>query len=189
MTDQGMDQADRRVLYLVCCGSPVAKYVHTMVELAQADGWTVCVMTTPYGRRFVDVPKLETLTGFPVRSDYKQPDEPDVLPLPSAFVVAPATVNTVNKWAAGICDNVALGYLVEGYGLGIPTIVAPYSNRAHTAHPTFQESLQRLRAWGVTVLWDGDSAADHAPREGNAELFPWHLVLAALRDCFRVSDT
>jgi flavoprotein len=29
-------------------------------------------------------------------------------------IVAPATVNTINKWAAGICDTLALGILVEG---------------------------------------------------------------------------
>jgi flavoprotein len=34
------------------------------------------------------------------------PDEPDELPAADAVVVAPATFNTVNKWAAGIKPDV-----------------------------------------------------------------------------------
>lgn len=178
-----------RVLYLVCCGCSPTRYAHTMVELAQADGWTVCVMTTPYGRRFADVPRLEALTGFPVRSEYKQPDEPDVLPMPHTLAVAPATVNTINKWGAGICDTVALGYLVEGYGLGLPTVALPYSNKAHMAHPKFRENVQTLRSWGVTVLWGDDLPAEHAPREGHAHQFPWTLVLDTVNKRFAEQTT
>jgi hypothetical protein len=35
------------------------------------------------------------MTGHPVRTSYKLPDEPDVLPPPDAILVAPATFNTV----------------------------------------------------------------------------------------------
>jgi hypothetical protein len=60
-----------------------------------------------------DSAELARLTGHPVRSEYKHPDEPDVLPPPDAIVVAPATTNTTIKWAAGISDTLALGLLVE----------------------------------------------------------------------------
>jgi hypothetical protein len=36
----------------------------------------------------------------PVRTSYKDPDAPDILPPPSAFAAVPATFNTINKWAA-----------------------------------------------------------------------------------------
>jgi flavoprotein len=49
--------------------------------------------------------------------------------------VASATFNTVNKWAAGISDTLALGILCEAYGMGIPTAVLPYLNPAQSAHP------------------------------------------------------
>lgn len=168
------------VLYLICCGAPPAKYADRMVDQAHERGWQVCVMTTPYGRRFVDVDRLEELTGHPVRSDYKQPEEPDALPPAQAIVVAPATVNTINKWGAGICDTVALGYLVEGIGLGLPLVAVPYSNRAHVSHPRFRENLMLLRSWGVTVLWGDDVLILHEPGQGQAERFPWHLALDAL---------
>jgi hypothetical protein len=58
---------------------------------AQAAAWKVCVITTPQGTKFLDVPLVEQLTGYPVRSEYKRPEEPDVFPRADAIVVFPAT--------------------------------------------------------------------------------------------------
>jgi phosphopantothenoylcysteine decarboxylase len=168
------------VLYIIACAAPHARDVAQLVTSAQSAGWDVCVLTTPYGRRFVDVPALERLTGHSVRSDYKQPDEPDVLPPPEAIIVAPATVNTINKWAAGICDTLALGLLVEAYGLGLPVVALPSTNRAHAAHPMFAESIARLRSWGVIVLWGDENHPTFDPRTGSGGPIPWHLTLRAL---------
>ena len=110
------------VLYVIACAAPPAADVGRLVSLAQQRGWDVCVLTTPSGRRFTDPAALERQTGHPVRSEYKNPAEPDVLPDPDAIIVAPATVNSVNKWAAGICDTLALGILVEGIGLKLPIV-------------------------------------------------------------------
>jgi len=63
---------------------------------------------TPQASKFVDLALLEQLTGYAVRSDYKRPEEPDVLPRTDAIVVFPATFNTLNKWALGISDTLAL---------------------------------------------------------------------------------
>ena len=73
----------------------------------RAKRWDVCVIATPSAVRFIDVPSLADPTGHPVRSEYKQPDEPDVLPPPEAVVVDPATFNTINKWAAALVERVA----------------------------------------------------------------------------------
>jgi flavoprotein len=84
----------------------------------------------------------------PVRSEYKDPGEPDVLPPTDAVIVAPATVNTINKWAAGICDTLALGILVAATGKCLPLVALPFSNYAHAAHPAFIENVGKLRSWG-----------------------------------------
>ena len=73
-----------RVLYVIACAAPPAQDVGQLVRLAQAGGWDVCVLATPSGRKFTDVAALEQLTGHPVRSEYKNPGEPDVLPPPDA---------------------------------------------------------------------------------------------------------
>jgi phosphopantothenoylcysteine synthetase/decarboxylase len=91
-------------------------------------------------------------------------------------------VNTINKWAAGIADTLALGLVVEGVGLGLPIVAIPYTNSAMAAHPAFAESIARLRGWGVTVLYGDDVVKLHPPGTGEsrAEPFPWHLALDAL---------
>jgi phosphopantothenoylcysteine synthetase/decarboxylase len=180
-TGQPHTSEHRAVLYVIACGSPLARHVGRLVELAQADDWDVCVVTTPDGAKFVDQASLVRQTGHPVRTHYKNPGDPDVLPPADAMVVCPATVNTVNKWAAGIADTLALGLIVEGLGLGLPIVAVPYTNRAMAAHPAFGESIERLRSWGVTMLYGDDVIELHQPGIGeNRTDFPWHLPLDAL---------
>ena len=172
-----------RVLYVVACGSPVARKVGVLVGLAMSDGWDVCVITTPDGLKFVDTAALAAQTGHQVRSTYKSPGDPDVLPPPDAIIVAPATVNTVSKWASGIADTLALGLLVEAYGKGLPIVAMPYTNEAMAAHPAFRENIERLRSWGVSVLFGEDVVELHPPGTGDRHVdrFPWALTLDVLR--------
>ncbi|HKD97399.1 MAG TPA: flavoprotein [Micromonosporaceae bacterium] len=171
-----------RVLYAIACGSPPARGIGALVRIAQAGGWDVCVVTTPDGRKFVDVPALAALTGHPVRSSYKNPGDPDVLPDATAMVVAPATVNTIVKWSLGIADTLPLGLLVEGLGKGLPIVAVPFTNAAMARHPGFGEAVARLRGWGVEVLYGDDVVMLHPPGAGEAHAgeFPWHLAYEAL---------
>lgn len=170
------------MLYAVVCGSPAAGHIGDLVRLAQRDGWRVCVVATPDGRKFIDAVAIAEQTGYPVRSEYKNPGDLDVLPAADAIVVAPATVNTVNKWACGIADTLALGMLIEGHGLGVPMAVMPYTNTAMAAHPAFRQSLRRLRTWGVRVLFGEDIVPLPPPgaAAGRAGDFPWQIALAAI---------
>jgi phosphopantothenoylcysteine synthetase/decarboxylase len=169
------DQEPRRVLYLVACGGRPAGDLPAFVKEAQDAGWEVCVIATPSALKFMDLPRLAELTGHQVRYDYKQPEEPDVLPPADAMVVAPATFNTINKWAAGISDTLALGLLNEAVGLGLPVIAVPFPNIALAQHPAFQRSLRDLGAYGVRLLFDPDAHPLPTPNLGPAsrDLFPW----------------
>ncbi|ABP55791.1 flavoprotein [Salinispora tropica] len=171
-----------RVLYVIACGSPLARRVGRLVELAQHAGWEVCVVTTPDGAKFVDQPALARQTGYPVRSHYKNPGDPDVLPPADAMIVCPATVNTVTKWAAGIADTLPLGLLVEAQGRGVPLVAVPFTNAAMAAHPAFRTALGRLSEWGVTVLFGDHVVPLHPPGSAERHLpaFPWETVVAAL---------
>ena len=172
------------VLYVIACAAPPAAAVGQLVSLAQRRGWDVCVLTTPSARRFTDTGALERQTGYPVRSEYKNPGEPDVLPDPDAVIVAPATVNTINKWAAGICDTLALGILVEAIGKRLPIVALPSTNEAHAAHPAFTENIGKLRSWGVSVLFGAHVHPLAEPGAGDSDLgtFPWAATLDALQD-------
>ena len=132
------------------------------------------------GMRFLDADLLRDLTGYPVRDDYKCPDEPDVLPDADAFVVAPATFNTTNKVAAGISDALALGLINEAIGMGKPVIMAPWPNKQLVKHPAFPRSVEVLTEAGVRFVLD--RAALPLPGSGRpgAATFPWAVVHSAL---------
>jgi phosphopantothenoylcysteine synthetase/decarboxylase len=171
-----------RVLYLIVCGATVARNIGQLVSYAHRDGWEVCVVASPDGRKFIDVPAVAAQTGHPVRSFFKNPGEPDMLPSPDAVICAPATVNTITKWAAGIADTLALGLLVECLGKGLPMVAVPYTNAAMARHPAFEEAIGRLRGWGVTMLYGDDVLRLHEPgsAERHMDRFPWELPLRAL---------
>jgi phosphopantothenoylcysteine decarboxylase len=178
---------DRRgVLYVVACAAPPAREITELVTRAQDAGWTVCVVVTPQAVKFADIARLELQTGYPVRHQYKHPDEPDVLPAADAMIVCPATFNTINKWAAGISDTLAVGLLTEAIGLRLPLVAVPSVNSAQALHRAFARSLAELRAMGVTVLYGPDRESGPAgggkpgvPGSGK-EPWDWDLPLKAL---------
>jgi hypothetical protein len=168
------------VLYVIACAAPPARDVTALVEAAQRDGWTVCLLATPSAVGFLDPVALAERTGYPVRSQYKNPGEPDLLPDPDAIIVAPATVNTIDKWAAGICDTLALGILVEAIGKKLPVVAVPWSNAAHAAHPAFTENVRKLASWGVRMLHSPDDYPPPGPGDDHLGDFPWQQALSAL---------
>jgi len=170
------------VLYIVTCGGRPAGDLATYVEQMRADGWDTCVVATPSARKFIQADRLAEVSGHVVRYEYKQPDEQDVLPAPDAVIVAPATFNTINKWAAGISDTLALGLLNEAVGLGLPIIAVPFPTVALARHPTFRTSIKTLRSWGIRLIFDPERHPLPTPNMGPpaAELFPWPALMTEL---------
>lgn len=171
-----------RVLYIVTCATPAARDIGKLVSLAQNSGWRPFVIATPSALRFIDRAVLEAQTDAPVRSEYKEPGTPDILPPADAMVVGGASFNTINKWAAGISDTLALGLLTEGIGLGLPLAALPFLNAAQAAHPAFAHSVKELREAGVKILLGPEGYEPHVPHQGSKYLgrYPWHVVLAAV---------
>ncbi|MEW1612194.1 MULTISPECIES: flavoprotein [unclassified Streptomyces] len=170
-------QAKKPFLYVVVCAAGIAGEVAQLITAAQERGWEVGVVATPQGLGFIDAPGVEAQTGYPIRSAWRSPGDPRPLPDPDAIAVAPATFNTINKWAAGISDTLALGILCESYGFGIPTAVLPYVSSAQAAHPAYTESLRRLRDMGILV---GAHEPHHPKSGGVAGQFRWEEALELL---------
>ena len=170
----------RGTLYIISCAASSATLVPNLVRQAQRASWEVCVITTPQGTKFIDSPLLERLTGYPVRSEYKRPEEPDVLPRADALVVFPATFNTMNKWALGISDTLALGLLCEYTGLKMPIVAVPCfrTGGGLDGHPAFFRSLQMLREYGVRVLYEPEK---YPPKNQ----VPPNVILAVLDETIR----
>jgi hypothetical protein len=173
-----------RVLYVVACGGRPAADLEPFIRHAQGQEWDVCVIATPSGMKFLDPDPLAALTGHPVRSDYKRPDEPDALPAPDALIVAPATFNTINKLAAGISDTLALGLLNEAVGMGLPVIAVPFPNQMLARHPVFAASITALHSWGIRLVFDPDRYPLPVPNQGESgsSLFPWAAAMEELNE-------
>jgi hypothetical protein len=130
------------------------------------------------GLRFFDVSRVAALTGHPVRSSFKDPDAPDVVPPANAFAATAAAFNTINKWAAGISDTLALGLFNEAMGLGLPIVAVPGPNAALARHLAFGRSISMLRDCGVGIILDpGHLPDDDNPGQAG---FPWGELRAEL---------
>ncbi|MEU1030703.1 flavoprotein [Streptomyces mirabilis] len=154
-------------LYVVVCACGLAGDVGKLITAAQERHWDVGVIATPQGLGFLDTEAIEAQTGFPIRSAWRTPGEARPLPPADAIAVAPATFNTVDKWAAGISDTLALGILCEAFGMDIPTAVlqgvdqhgcsgavSPRPRAEATGATTGAKSYRLLRAIPQTAVDD-----------------------------------
>jgi hypothetical protein len=74
------------------------------------------------------------------------------VPEADAVLAAPLTFNTINKWAAGISDTLALGLLNEQLVEGLPIVAAPCVKAAMRTHPAYPASIERLSGAGAQFL-------------------------------------
>ena len=165
-------------LYVVVCAAGIAADVSKLITAAQERDWEVGVIATPVAMNgFFDTAAVQAQTGRPIRSACRTPGDPRPFPPPDAVVVAPATFNTVNKWAAGLADTLAVATLCESYGLGVPVAVLPCVADSLAAHPAYRDSLIRLRAMGVRF---GEPYSGEAGEDGARPEFGWETALDLL---------
>lgn len=169
----------RPVLYWILCAAPPALMWEEPARQVQSDGWDLYAVPTETAAAWLDLDRLAQVTGHTARVRPRKPNETDELPAADAVLVAPATFNTLNQWAAGINDTLALGLLNELLGLNVPILVAMYCKAALAAHPTYRSNVTRLRQAGAVVLENENSITPTpngfswaAVREGLAQLRP-----------------
>jgi phosphopantothenoylcysteine decarboxylase/phosphopantothenate--cysteine ligase len=104
---------------------------------------------------FVQPLTFRALSGSHVVVDDYAPDNPDPIAhitfsqKVDLLVVAPATANTLAKFANGVADD----FLTTTYlACTAPVLVAPAMNTTMLAHPATQRNLQKLRADGVHII-------------------------------------
>src|SRR6476660_4275488 len=138
-----------------------------LVRLATAAGHAVRVVQTPASQRFVGAASFSALTGAPVltgeferdpaRGAFPDQSPPDHDPLShlelvrnaDAFLIAPASANTIAKLAAGLADNLLTAAALAAT---CPVLVAPAMNNHMWDNAATRANLETLRARGVTVL-------------------------------------
>jgi phosphopantothenoylcysteine decarboxylase len=142
----------RRVLYWIMCAAPPVQDWQTPARQLQEDGWDLYAIPTQTATSWLDLDSLAQVTGHEVRTRPRLPHETDELPPAGAVLVAAATFNTLNQWAVGINDTLALGLLNELLGLKVQIVVAMYCKAALAAHPAYRPNITRLQQAGATVL-------------------------------------
>lgn len=163
-----------RCVYVIASGAPPVAQLADLVGLLQKRGWTVGVILTPTAAGWIDAQELATSTGCVVRSAPRLPSEDDPLPKADAVLAAPLTFNSVNKWAAGFADTVAVGVLCELLGAGVPIVAAPCVKELLRRHPAYESSIKRLSEAGVRFV---DPDAVTYPGENGLAEFDWPAVI------------
>jgi phosphopantothenoylcysteine decarboxylase/phosphopantothenate--cysteine ligase len=187
-------------LLLGVSGGIAAYKAIELARLAIKAGHSVRVIQTEASTRFVGTATFAGVTGAPVLIT---DDEPDPLrgafpgdPVPEhapighlelveradAFLIAPASANTIAKLATGQADN-----LLTAAALACrrPLIVAPAMNGAMYEHPATQENLARLRERGVRVLAPGTGSLASLGEHGIGRLPEPPELLAAFEAALR----
>lgn len=170
-------------LCLIVCGAGPARHATTMVDLAQAEHWSLTVIATPAALSMIDEPAIARRIGGPVRIDYSSAGQPRHRSSSvDALIIAPATYNTINKLALGINDNYALNVAAEAIGRGVPTVILPFINSALASRHPFHTAVTTLRGEGLKVLFGPGEWSPHPPGTGEGRLleFPWKSALRAL---------
>ena len=127
----------------------------TLIRLLVKNGAEVKCVCTPSALEFVTPLALETLSGYPLYSDlFSSRNESKTAHVGYAdwadlMVVAPASANTIAKFAHGIADN-ALTTLFNAFDKTV--VLAPAMNTRMYKHPATQSNLDMLRQWGVKVV-------------------------------------
>src|ERR671916_1365171 len=148
-----------RILVGVTGGISAYKAVE-LVRLATKAGHSVRVVQTPASLSFVGKATFEGITGAPVLVDEFEADPsrgafpgdpaPDHDPIShlelvrrcDAYVIAPASANTIAKLAAGLADNLLTS---AALACTSPLVVAPAMNNAMYEHEATRENIETLR--------------------------------------------
>lgn len=166
-----------RVVYVIAGAAPPVLRLADLFPILRERAWDPYPVLTPVAATWVDEAWIERAAGCPVRVEPRLPGEEDPLPLTDAVLVAPLTFNTLNKWAAGISDTLALGLLNELLATGVPIVAAPCIKHTLRKHPAYSASCRTLATHGVTIL-DPERTIARAP--DGAAMFDWHMLVERL---------
>jgi phosphopantothenoylcysteine decarboxylase/phosphopantothenate--cysteine ligase len=125
----------------------------------QKRGVTVQVMMTRHATEFVGPLTFQAISGLPVITEMFAPtDDPEIKHIQIAqsidlLLVAPATANTLAKFANGIADDFLSTVYISSTS---PVLVAPAMNVEMWAHPATQENVEKLKSRGVYFVDPGE---------------------------------
>jgi len=134
-------------------GSIAAYKIASLVRLFKKAGAEVRVIMTPAATAFITPLTLSTLSGNDVLTAVIDTDNwnnhVELGLWADAYIIAPATANTIAKMANGQCDNLLLAAYLSAR---CPVYVAPAMDLDMYAHPTTRTNLERLESFGHRII-------------------------------------
>ena len=145
-------------------GSIAAYKAANIVRLLVTQGADVKIVMTPLAKQFITPLTLATLAKNPIYVDFFNPENGQWNSHVSlgmwadAYLIAPATANTIGKMANGIADNLLLTSYLSAK---CPVFVAPAMDLDMYAHPAVQKNIETLKSYGVQFIdaEDGELAS------------------------------
>ncbi|MEK7299174.1 MAG: bifunctional phosphopantothenoylcysteine decarboxylase/phosphopantothenate--cysteine ligase CoaBC, partial [Candidatus Margulisiibacteriota bacterium] len=134
-------------------GGIAAYKTPALVRLLTGQGHSVSVIFTASAHQFVSAAVMGTLSGSPVL-DQVVPTDGTIPHLSlnrnhDVMVIAPATANSISKFACGLADDLVSATFLTFQG---PRIVVPAMHTEMLEAPVIQAHLSLLRMWGVSIL-------------------------------------
>ena len=141
-------------ILLAVCGSIAFYKAYEILSLLKKQGADVYVALSDGALEFCSVSGFEALSEHKILSSQTQNWQDGINHIAYSKIdlvlIAPASVNTINKLAAGICDNVFMQTLIAASH--VPLVVAPAANNNMIEHFATQNSLEILKKNGALVV-------------------------------------
>jgi len=136
-------------------GSIAAYKSAQLIRLLVKGGAEVKVIMTALAKEFITPLTLATLAKNPILVDFFDPtngnwnSHVDLGLWADAYLIAPATANTIGKMATGVADNLLLTTYLSAK---CPVFVAPAMDLDMFAHPAMQRNLETLKSIGNQII-------------------------------------
>jgi phosphopantothenoylcysteine decarboxylase/phosphopantothenate--cysteine ligase len=136
-------------------GSIAAYKAAVLVRLLVKEGAEVKVLMTPVAREFITPLTLSTLSRNPVLTEFFTAgngdwnNHVDLGLWADAYLIAPASANTMAKMACGIADNLLLTTYLSAR---CPVFIAPAMDLDMLGHPSTKKNLDILKSYGHIIL-------------------------------------
>lgn len=185
MTKQRSSLSSRKVL-LGITGSVAAYKALDLIGRLKEEGALVTAVMTDASLRFLDPLSVETATGGKVYSGLFDDPMAHIALARDAdlMLVAPATANTVAKFAAGLAYDL-LGTCFLAFRGAV--VLAPAMNWRMYENPVFRENLGRLRAFGALEVMP-ETGALACGEEGVGRMAPAEAIVEAVKSALSDKD-
>ena len=138
-------------------GSIAAYKAVALVRLLVKAGAEVQVLMTPAAAAFVSPLTFSTLSKRPVFTSVLSEDgwnnHVELGLWADAYVIAPATANTLARLANGLCDNILAAVYLSAR---CPVFFAPAMDVDMWAHPSTRANVERLQGFGNRIIPVGE---------------------------------